>query len=129
MSSNSVWASEYAIKKIEEIKEKAMKEVTLEQFKKIQNAKTFGELASLLPEHLSDELASFSDGFDRIVDSPIDAEVVEDWGEGIRVDENNNMHVSIGAQCDLTGETWNYEIVLPPDKDEEVKHINLVKKK
>ncbi len=127
MSSNFVWYCEFCEKRIKEEIKKLYGKVPHEQWERINDALKNGtvkDLLEALPEEIVEKIANGD--IDRILHSHIDFDFVEDWGDGIYINEDGNLVVSISCACDMCGKTFNYEIILP--ENIETKVIDLTKK-
>ena len=123
MSSNSAWECRYCIKKIEDIKKELYGKIPLEKFNKLKNAGTVDKFIELLPDKYKEWIEG---DVGRLDGCDLDGEFFEDWGDGVYVGEDGNLHISISGSCDLCGREFNYEIILPESDDTETLDLSKI---
>ncbi len=120
MSSTNVYYCDFCKKRVKEYIDGCYGKVSKETYEKIKSAETIKELLPLLSDNFF-----VSEKVSRI--DNLDYEFFEDWGDGISINEDGNLEISISGSCDFCGKEFNYEIILPETSS--TKKINLVKQK
>lgn len=120
MSSNRTFTCDYCKKRIEEWIESQYGKIPQKEYEKLKEISEVDEIMKVLPDDWK-----FGET-DRLGGCDLDYDFVEDWGEGICVNQDGNLEIDVGCCCDMCGRDFSYCIILPPNNKTE--NIDLTKK-
>ena len=110
MSSNFTYCCDFCRAKVEESKEDLYGKMPKDDWEKLNDCNDVDELLEILPEENQKWIGGDTS---RISGSSLDYDFFESWGNGVHINKDGNMEISISGSCDLCGKECHFEIILP----------------